>query len=87
MRTWICCLALLATARAADDPLLRWMDGIAQKQMDAREAVIAGIKTVAEAEQRKRVVREKIMKIMGDCRSIAGRCTRGLRAGSRRMGT
>jgi dienelactone hydrolase len=72
MKSWICCLALLATAHAADDPLLRWMDRIAQKQLDAREAVIAGIKTVAEAEQRKKVVREKIMKIMGGLPEYSG---------------
>jgi cephalosporin-C deacetylase-like acetyl esterase len=41
------------------------MDAIAQKQMDAREALIANIKTVADAEQRKKQVREKILKIMG----------------------
>ena len=41
------------------------MDQIAQKELDAREAVIAGIHTVADAEARKKVVREKIMTIMG----------------------
>ncbi len=49
----------------ADDPLLKWMDKIAQKEMDAREAIIAGVRTVADAEQRKKTVREKIMQIMG----------------------
>lgn len=57
----------LATAQApqAPDPLLRWMDRIAQKELDAREAIMAGIHTRAEAEARKKVVREKIMTMMG----------------------
>jgi cephalosporin-C deacetylase-like acetyl esterase len=41
------------------------MDKIAQKELDAREAAIAQIRTVADAEARKKVVREKIMRIMG----------------------
>ena len=41
------------------------MDQIAQKELDAREAAIAGIRTVAHAEARKKVVREKLMAIMG----------------------
>jgi hypothetical protein len=35
------------------DPLLGWMDKIAQKELDARETTIAGIRTVADAEARK----------------------------------
>src|SRR5205085_5119673 len=60
----VSCLCLYAQNPAAD-PLLRWMDKIAQKELDAREAVIAGIRTVADAEARKKVVRQKIMDIMG----------------------
>ena len=56
---------LYAQRPAAADPLLQWMDKIAQKQLDAREAAIAGIRTVADAEKRKKVVREKIMAMMG----------------------
>jgi cephalosporin-C deacetylase-like acetyl esterase len=56
---------LYAQQPAAADPLLRWMDQIAQKELDAREAAIAGIRTVAEAEARKKVVREKLMTMMG----------------------
>jgi cephalosporin-C deacetylase-like acetyl esterase len=47
------------------DPLLRWMDQIAQQQLQARENAIAEIHTVAEAERRKQVVRERIMEILG----------------------
>src|SRR3984893_13454889 len=56
---------LYAQNPAKSDPLLNWMDKIAQKELDAREAVIAGIKTVADAETRKKVVRRKIMDMMG----------------------
>src|SRR5579872_2989726 len=55
-----------------NDPLLRWMDRIAQKELDARDAVIANIKTVADAEQRKKVVREKLMEIMGGLPNYKG---------------
>ena len=51
--------------RAPDDPFLRWMDRIAQQQLDRRERVIASIRTVEAAENRKRSVREKILKLMG----------------------
>jgi cephalosporin-C deacetylase-like acetyl esterase len=54
-----------AQQQSSSDPLLRFMDRTAQKQLDARDAEIAAIKTVADAERRKKVVREKLMKIMG----------------------
>src|SRR6202165_5734816 len=56
---------LYAQRPAAADPLLQWMDKIAQKHLDAREAAIAGIRTVADAERRKTVVRQKLMAMMG----------------------
>src|SRR5690348_230450 len=48
-----------------EDPLLRWMDKIAQGQLDARDKQIAAIRTRAEAERRKEVVRRKIMSALG----------------------
>jgi cephalosporin-C deacetylase-like acetyl esterase len=48
-----------------DDPLLRWMDKIAQKELDARDAEIAKIKTVADAEKRKKFAREKMLLTLG----------------------
>src|SRR5713101_8721685 len=48
-----------------DDPFLRWMDQIAQQQLQVRENAIAEIHTVAEAERRKQLVRERIMEILG----------------------
>src|SRR5438094_891259 len=37
----------------ADDPLLRWMNKIAQQELQARENAIAQIRTVSDAERRK----------------------------------
>src|SRR2546430_8096628 len=48
-----------------DDPLLRWMNKIAQQELQARENAIAQIRTVSDAERRKQVVREKILQILG----------------------
>src|SRR5947208_15252479 len=49
----------------ADDPLLRWMNKIAQQELQARENAIAQIRTVSDAARRKQVVREKILQILG----------------------
>jgi hypothetical protein len=56
---------LYAQEPTASDGLTRWMDNIAQKELDAREAVIARIRTVADAEGRKKLVRQKLMEAMG----------------------
>jgi hypothetical protein len=47
------------------DPLLAWMNQIAQKELAGREAGMAKIQTVADAEKRKRVVRQNILEMMG----------------------
>jgi cephalosporin-C deacetylase-like acetyl esterase len=47
------------------DPFLQWMDQIAQKHLQKRSDAIAKIRSVEDAEGRKKVVREKIMKILG----------------------
>ena len=51
--------------RPSDDPLLRWMDQIAQRQLRERKSEISAIRTVADAERRKKSVREKILRAMG----------------------
>jgi cephalosporin-C deacetylase-like acetyl esterase len=51
--------------RLAQDPFLRWMDEIAQKQLQERENAIAAIRTVTAAEERKQLVRQKMMEILG----------------------
>ena len=47
------------------DPLLRWMNQLAQQELQARENAIAQIHTVADAERRKQLVRANIMEILG----------------------
>jgi cephalosporin-C deacetylase-like acetyl esterase len=47
------------------DPFLQWMDRIAQEHLDRREKSITEIRTVADAEQRKKLVRAKLMEILG----------------------
>lgn len=47
------------------DPFLQWMDRTAQQQLDKRESAIAAIHTVAEAERRKKWVRETLLDILG----------------------
>src|SRR5579872_7517746 len=47
------------------DQLLDWMNGIAQKQLDRREASIQAVHSVDQAEARKRAVRAKILELIG----------------------
>jgi dienelactone hydrolase len=54
------------------DPLLSWMDKIAQGQLQARETDIASIRTVAGAEQRKKIVRRKILDALGGLPDYSG---------------
>ena len=59
--------ALCLSAQEADPQarLLRWMDRIAQEQLETRARQIAKIRTVAEAERRKEYVRAKILELSG----------------------
>jgi dienelactone hydrolase len=47
------------------DPLLRWMNQIAQRQLQERQRAIDQIHTVAEAERRKQGVRETLLDVLG----------------------
>ena len=58
-------LPSLAAQESAPDPLLQWMDRIAQQQLQRRENAIAEIHTVADAERRKKLVRERLLEILG----------------------
>ncbi len=60
----LCVGAILAQTPSAD-PLLQWMDRIAQEELQAREDGIAGIRTIADAERHKKSVRQKIMNMLG----------------------
>src|SRR4051794_687320 len=73
------------SAQAPPDPLLRWMDNIAQGQLDARDKEIAAIHTVVDAERRKDIVRQKILSALGGLPNYGGplnaRVTGSIRAG------
>ena len=56
----------------AQDPLLRWMDQIAQRQLDRRENAIAEIHTVSDAERRKQSVRETLLSVIGGLPNYTG---------------
>jgi cephalosporin-C deacetylase-like acetyl esterase len=61
-------MSLIVTARpqqAPQDPLLAWLDRIAQQQLQRREQAIAEIRTVADAEKRKTWARAKILELIG----------------------
>jgi cephalosporin-C deacetylase-like acetyl esterase len=57
--------ALMLYPLAAQDPLLEWMNRIAQEQLSRREAAIAEIRTTAAAAQRRQWVRLKLLEILG----------------------
>ncbi len=54
------------------DPLLRWMNQIAQRQLQERQRAIDQIHTVAEAERRKQKVRETLLEILGGLPDYSG---------------
>ncbi len=55
----------LCAQEAIHDPLLRWMNQIAQRELQDRQRAIDQIHTVAEAEQRKQMVRAKLLELLG----------------------
>jgi hypothetical protein len=57
---------LTVSAQPSDpDPLLRWMDKIAQAYLQSRETAVAAVRTVAQAEERKQVIRRKLLDALG----------------------
>lgn len=72
----LCCtsfssFSLLAQEKALD-PLLRWMNQIAQQQLSKRESAIATISTIVEAERRKESVRGALLELMGGLPNYPG---------------
>jgi len=61
--TLFICHSLLAQ-ESKRDPLLRWMDQIAQRQLQERQRTIGQIHTVADAERRKQKVRATLLEIL-----------------------
>ena len=62
----------LPAQEPAADPLLRWMNNIAQEQLQARERAIAAVRTVSDAERRKVLVRQKILETLGGLPDYTG---------------
>ncbi len=58
-------LSSLSAQQPPPDPLLRWMDQIAQRQLQQRENAISEIRSVADAERRKQFVRETFLALIG----------------------
>ncbi|MBZ5594268.1 MAG: acetylxylan esterase [Acidobacteriia bacterium] len=65
-------LQFLSAQQPAQDPLLRWMDRIAQEQLQRREKAIAQIHSVADAERRRQSVREKLLALIGGLPDYSG---------------
>jgi len=68
-------VALLFSSAAlwgADGQFLKWMDRIAQEQLSQREAAVARVHTVTEAEARKQAVRAKILELIGGLPDYSG---------------
>ncbi len=63
---------LWAQPTEAETQLLRWMDRIAQEQLDRRAAEISSIRTPEAAEQRKERVRKKILELIGGLPDYSG---------------
>src|SRR5437879_7931323 len=58
-------LPFLSAQQPTPGPLLKWMDQIAQRQLQTREDAIAKIRSVADAERRKQLVRETFLSLIG----------------------
>jgi cephalosporin-C deacetylase-like acetyl esterase len=63
---------LLFSQETGPDPLLRWMNRIAQEQLQSREAAVAKIRNAGDAELRKQFVREKILSLIAGLPDYSG---------------
>jgi hypothetical protein len=68
----ICALSGAPLLAAEDDGLLNWMDYTAQQQLADREAALAKIHTVAEAQARQAQVRAKILELLRGLPNYSG---------------
>jgi dienelactone hydrolase len=59
-------------AQQVKDPVLSWMNSIAQQDLEQRAEVVSRIHTIAEAEQRKQVVRKRLVSILGSLPNYDG---------------
>ena len=58
-------LSGLAGEKTSQDPVIGWMNGIAQQQLDQRAEKIRSIRTVDQAQARKQVVRAALLEDLG----------------------
>lgn len=66
MRPFLIALASLTILNAAEEPkLLDWMNNIAQAQLAERGKKIAAIRTIEQARERQKWVREKVLQLIG----------------------
>src|SRR5690348_1855943 len=54
----------LFSQQTSEDALLRWMNQIAQEQLARREAEIATVRNVADAERRKQFVHQTLVSLL-----------------------
>jgi cephalosporin-C deacetylase-like acetyl esterase len=57
--------SLLVSQQVEPDALLRWMNQIAQKKLERREAAVAEVRNVADAERRKQWIRKTLFSLIG----------------------
>ncbi len=72
MRIWRIAAWVCVTPLWADDQFLKWMDRIAQEQLSKREAAVAGIQTIGDAQARQQAVRAKILELIGGLPDYSG---------------
>ena len=62
----------ISAQKVPDDPVLRWMNGIAQQQLQRRVQAIHKIHTIAEADRRKQAVHTNLIHDLGGLPSYSG---------------
>src|SRR5215471_21228759 len=73
LATVLCATASVCLAQSAStDPLLASLNGIAQQQLDQRERAVAQIRTQADADRRKAMVRAKLTELIGGLPAYSG---------------
>ena len=65
-------VSLRAQPTDSETQLLRWLDRIAQQQLDQRAAVIGKVKTPEAAAERRKQVRKKVLELIGGLPDYSG---------------
>jgi cephalosporin-C deacetylase-like acetyl esterase len=64
--------SLVLAQTPSQDPFLGWLNRLAQQQLDERERTIAAIRTAADADKRREIVRSKLMQLLGGLPAYSG---------------